>query len=300
MNAIHPTFSIIVPVFKTPLDYVQQAFESVRAQTLASECELVVWDDGSPVTYKREIRRLISLLQGIRVIYGEYENNQGLCHARNSAIDLATGEWLLLLDADDLLDRCILEQVKPAFVPGVELVYTDHILVSSDGSRIIHERAKAVYQHLHGQFKGSIHDPMFQATFIFHCQIFRRATFLQLGKFRIDLGSGEEVDLHLRISELSSSVNYRHVPGYYYIYRDNPESVCHDNEYYSKLISNISQILVESAHRQGYPIYEAKRIGRSSNTHAAHYLLTSTGGQDIYSPWFDYEKCAIRSEFFIK
>ena len=130
---------------------------------------------------------------------------------------------------------------------------------------------------------------MLHATFVFHCQIFRRTAFHQVGGFRTDLRSGEEVDFHLRLSELSPLVNYNHVPSYLYTYRDNPESVCHDADYYSNLVSNIEQIIVETTQRRQYPISEARRTGRASNTHAAHYFLKNIDGQYIYSPWFDYE-----------
>lgn len=298
MSTCRPLFSIIIPIFKTPLNYVRQAFESVQAQSLVHECEMVVWDDGSPASYKRDLYRLLNSLSGVSIVFGEHTSNLGLCHSRNAAISHAAGEWLLLLDSDDYIDKLMLESIKPSLKSEVELVYTDHIFISADGANIIHKRQKAVYQHLHSKFKGSLYDPMLHATFVFHCQIFRRATFYQIGGFRTDLRSGEEVDLHLRLSELSPSVNYNHVPSYLYTYRDNPESVCHDADYYSNLISNIEQILVETTQRRGYQISEARRIGRASNTYAAHYILKNPSVQHIYSPWFDYETNAIYPEYF--
>ena len=65
MSAFHPLFSIIVPILEIPLNYVRQAFESVLAQSLVYECEMVVWDDGSPASYKRDLYRLLNSLSGV-------------------------------------------------------------------------------------------------------------------------------------------------------------------------------------------------------------------------------------------
>jgi hypothetical protein len=111
------------------------------------------------------------------------------------------------------------------------------------------------------------------------------------------LGYGDEVDMHLRLSELSPEVNFTLVPKTLYYYRDNPHSIVNQPELYRRLIANIERIIVEAARRRGFNITAAKRIGRAIPTHAAHYSLYGSDGARIEAPYVDYEGCCVKSEY---
>ena len=212
---------------------------------------------------------------------------------------MASGEYVLLLDSDDVLHPKIVEKCIKAFSDKVELVYTNHVKVSADRKSVIHERDKRVYQRLLAQYKGTLFDPLLHSTFIFHCQVIKRATFLRVGGFRTDLGYGDEVDMHLRLSELSPEVNFALVPESLYYYRDNPSSIVRNQYLYTQLIAKIESIIVESAQRRGLDIVSAKRLGRAFPTHAAHYVLFNSTGSRIEAPYFDYEACRIRPDILL-
>jgi len=295
---MNPLVSIIVPVYNTPIFYVRECLSSVSAQTLRKHVELIVFDDGSLFEYKKQLKQLLSDIGSeVSVVFGETETNRGLCYARNDAIRMASGEYVLLLDSDDVLHPAIVEKCVQMFSDKVELVYTNHVKVSADRRTVIHERDKRVYQRLLAQFKGTLFDPLLHCTFIFHCQVIRRATFLSLGGFRTDLGYGDEVDMHLRLSELSPEVNFALVPETLYYYRDNPYSIVRNQHLYTRLIANIESIIVEAAQRRGFDVVRAKRIGRALPTHAAHYVLFDSSGARIKAPYFDYETYRIRPEY---
>ena len=296
---MRPLVSIIVPVYNTPFTYVRECLSSVVAQTLRGVVELVVFDDGSTPEYKRQLKHLLNEVEHeMSVLFGKTEENRGLCHARNDAVRMASGEYVLFLDSDDVLDPTIVEKCVKAFTDEIVLMYTNHIKVSVDGKSVIHQRDKRVYQGLLRQFKGTVFDPLLHCTFIFHCQVIRRSEFLKLGGLRTDLGYGDEVDMHLRLSELSPAINFALIPETLYYYRDNPDSIVNKPDLYVRLIENIERIIVEAAQRREFDVQRAKRIGRALPTHAAHYVLLNSDGARIEAPYFDYETCRLKPEYF--
>lgn len=114
----NPKVSVIVPVFKAE-KYLRRCVDSIIAQTFTDwECILV--DDGSPDNsgvicdeyVKNDIR--------IHVIH---KSNRGVSSARNSALDIITGEWLTFVDADDCLYPQMLERLlSQAVVNSLDLI----------------------------------------------------------------------------------------------------------------------------------------------------------------------------------
>lgn len=293
-----PLVSIIVPVYNTPLAYVAECLSSVAAQTSREIVELVVFDDGSTPGYKSQLKQLVSGVEReVPVLFAETDENRGPCYARNDAVGMASGEYVLLLDSDDVLDPTIVEECAKTFAGGPLLVYTNHLKVSADRQSVIHERDKRAYHRLMQEFKGTVFDPLLHCTFIFHAQVIRRDAFLQLGSFRTDLGYGDEVDMHLRLSELSSEADFALVPESLYHYRDNPHGIVHQPDLYARLITNIEGIIVEASQRRGFGVVRASRIGRALRTHAAHYVLFSNHGARIEAPYFDYQTCCLKPEY---
>ncbi|MCP3102535.1 glycosyltransferase [Myxococcus sp. K15C18031901] len=95
--AAAPRISVVIPCFNQGA-FLAECLSSLRAQTLAPH-EVIVVDDGSTDAFS--VRRMQELcVDGVRLIRQE---NRGLSGARNTGIRAATGDWLLPLDADDML-----------------------------------------------------------------------------------------------------------------------------------------------------------------------------------------------------
>lgn len=107
-----PFFSIIIPVYNTPVAYLSKCIESVIIQT-CKEYEIILVDDGS----NKDISDLCDSYsyknERIKVIH---QKNQGVSVARNNGIKYASGKWILFIDADDYLERnaceLLLKQLK--------------------------------------------------------------------------------------------------------------------------------------------------------------------------------------------
>ena len=106
-----PKASIIVPVYQVE-DYLEQCVQSILAQTEA-DFELIFVDDGSPDNCGAMCDRLAQTDARIQVIHQE---NQGLGAARNTGIQAASGDWLLLVDSDDWIEPQLLEKALEAGV----------------------------------------------------------------------------------------------------------------------------------------------------------------------------------------
>jgi O-antigen biosynthesis protein len=130
-----PFISVVVPVFNTPERYLRAALESVLDQ-LYPNWELCVADDASTV------RHVAAVLAGyaardsrIRIV--SRTANAGISAATNSAVDIATGEFIAFLDHDDVLPRHALYTVAREIVcnPDLDIIYTDEDKIDRRGRR---------------------------------------------------------------------------------------------------------------------------------------------------------------------
>ncbi|GAA1961254.1 glycosyltransferase family 2 protein [Amycolatopsis minnesotensis] len=281
------TASIVIPAYDVRPAYLAEAVESCLAQTFRGELELVVVDDGSGARSHRAYREIVrKARRAVPVRLVRVRGNRGLATARNVGIGAATGEVVVLLDADDLLaPRCVELAHAALDRSGLDLVYTDHEKRSADLSEVRHVRRKALFQRLLEQYAGTPSDPMLHATFLIHCHAFRRDA-LPASPFDPSYLVGDEVKLHATLSR-DRPLRIGHLPEVLYHYRDNPDGICHSS-LYPRLIRSIETILAaEMAHRLGEPV-RTGRIGRCARTHAALYRHTTESGAVVEAPYLDY------------
>lgn len=112
--------SIIVPVYNVA-PYLRECLESLLAQTFR-DWECICVDDGSTDGSAEILEKYAAADSRIRVIH---QANQGVSAARNAAIDLASGEWLGFLDADDSIEADWFEKMMSYAKDGVDIVHAD-------------------------------------------------------------------------------------------------------------------------------------------------------------------------------
>jgi glycosyltransferase involved in cell wall biosynthesis len=130
--------SAVIPVYNGE-NFVAEAIESVLAQTY-SPFELIVVDDGSTDNTAVICQRYVSLIRY------HYQANQGLAGARNQGVELARGEFLGFLDADDVWEADKLALQMSAFEadPKLEAVF-GHIRQFYDGEE--NDAVKQTYRY---------------------------------------------------------------------------------------------------------------------------------------------------------
>lgn len=116
--------SIIIPVYNVE-KYIRPCFESIFKQELDdTDFEIIIVNDGTTDHSMEVIADIIQSHNNIIIINQE---NQGLSLARNKGITKARGEYLLMLDSDDLLiDNCLKPLLEAAFTSKADMVITDY------------------------------------------------------------------------------------------------------------------------------------------------------------------------------
>jgi len=126
-----PLFSILTPVHNPRADVLADTISSVIAQSV-SDWEWVIVDDASSAETVAILRELAATEARVRLI--ERSENVGIVGASQDALDVATGEFVVLLDHDDLLSERALEIVSSHVAADVDYLYSDEGLLPDDGS----------------------------------------------------------------------------------------------------------------------------------------------------------------------
>jgi glycosyltransferase involved in cell wall biosynthesis len=134
-----PLISICIPAFKAER-YLQETLNSVRLQSF-TDWELIVTEDGSQDrTGEMVVKFAAAAAQ--HVLYQRHEVNKGLPATRNTGIEAARGEWIALLDADDLWSSDHLEEgVKTMRGSRADIIHGGSILFESESGERIGLRA---------------------------------------------------------------------------------------------------------------------------------------------------------------
>lgn len=198
-------FSILTPVFNPPAAAFEQCIASVFDQTL-DEWEWCIADDASTEPHVAELLRKIERDPRVHVVRRAV--NGGIVAASNAAAEMATGEFLCLLDHDDALVATALESVSQAITldPLADYLYSDEDKVDEHGN--LYDRFwKPAWspERLRGQ------------NYCSHLSVIRRSLFEEIGSFRDGFDGSQDYDLVLRVTERCRSVV--HIPEVLYHWR---------------------------------------------------------------------------------
>lgn len=134
-------FSIIVPVYNSE-EYLERCISSIQKQTY-HDWELILVDDGSKDKSWNIICKYANDDSRIKSVHQE---NSGPGMARNTGIDVATGDYLVFVDSDDYIDEDYLLLMVPKIEQN-DLVFIDVLQVNCKG-KIIHEEKMSDYKDL--------------------------------------------------------------------------------------------------------------------------------------------------------
>jgi GT2 family glycosyltransferase len=211
----NPLISVVMPVYATRQDHervVIEAIRSVQGQTYVN-WELCICDDGS--TYRPALHAVGKLRQNdSRIRFVAFEANQGISAATNAAISLAEGEFVALMDHDDMLAPNALYEVIKAIncCPAVDVLYTDQDKIDLDNNRT------------EPFYKPSWSPELFRGVmFVGHLLVVRRSLLAKLGGLDVRFDKVQDYELMLRLSETTSCIV--HIPKILYHWRMMPDSV---------------------------------------------------------------------------
>ncbi|MEJ2404298.1 MAG: glycosyltransferase [Candidatus Thiodiazotropha sp.] len=209
-----PLISIVMPVYNVDEGWLRKAIDSVLAQTY-EHWELCIADDASTRPHiKRVLNEYVSRYKRIKVVYRE--NNGHISAATNSALQVASGDFVGFMDHDDVLAPFALFFVAQEIVlyPDASLIYSDEDKLNDEGVR---------YDHY---FKPDFNpDLMRSHNMICHFGVYRRSLLEKIGGVREGYEGAQDYDMALRcLRHLDTRKQVRHIPWILYHWRAIPES----------------------------------------------------------------------------
>ena len=213
-----PCFSIVVPLYKTQEKYLKELVESIKGQTY-SNWELCLSDgSGGDSPLKEILKELEHSDSRIKVISSK-ESLQ-IAENTNAAIDIATGDYIVFADHDDILSidalyecaKCINEN------PKVDMIYSDEDKVSMDGQT-----------YFEPHFKPDLNmDLLCSVNYFCHLVVVKRQLLEQAGKLNGEYNGAQDYDFVLRCVENTDAVY--HIPKILYHWRAHMDSTAENPE----------------------------------------------------------------------
>lgn len=190
-----PLISVITPVYNPPAAYLRQAIESVMAQVYPN-WELCLADDASTELHVRGIlQEYVEKDARIKVVFRE--ENGHISNCSNSALGLATGDFVALFDHDDLLTPDALYEVVLLLNqhPEADMIYSDEDKIDVD------DKLREPY------FKPDWSpDSFLSRMYTCHLGVYRRKLVTQIDGFRIGYEGSQDYDLVLRLTEKTDNI----------------------------------------------------------------------------------------------
>lgn len=204
-----PVFSVLIPVFNPPLRWLDRAIESVREQ-IYPHWEICIADDASTEPAVRPYLRHLTCDPRIKVAFRDA--NGHISRASNSAAELASGDYLVLLDQDDeLTPDCLLELACAAQGNPPDVIYSDEDKIDAQGMRRD--------PHFKPDWSPEL---LLACNYLCHVFAVRRELFESVGGFRAGFEGAQDHDLALRVTE--QALHIAHVPRVLYHWRMLPSS----------------------------------------------------------------------------
>jgi GT2 family glycosyltransferase len=255
-----PLISVLMPVFNTPERLLREAIESVLGQ-LYPHWELCIADDGSSRPHVRPLLEAYVRRDGrIKVTFRGFTGHISM--ASNAALSLATGDFIALLDHDDLLAPHALYWIAVEIErnPDAQIVYSDEDKIDEDGERFT-PYCKPDWNPQLG----------LSQNFVSHLGVYRRETVQALGGFRTGYEGSQDYDLMLRVSESATPEQIRHVPAILYHWRAASGSTALSNAQKSYAWDAGRRAIQDHLQRRGVAA-EVSR-SRSASYYRVHYSL---------------------------
>ena len=244
-----PKISILVPLWNTPQDFLQEMIGSVQKQTYGN-WELCLADGSDDDhAYVGEYCRRLAEMDG-RIVYQKLQRNEGISGNTNQCYKLATGEFIGLFDHDDILHPCALyEYVKVINEQDADFVYCDEATFKSP------DIDKMITMHFKPDYAI---DNLRANNYICHFSVFARNLLEGTELFRTQFDGSQDHDMILRLTDNARKVV--HVPKLLYYWRAHAGSVAGNIEAKPYVVEAARGAVADHLRRHGF----------------SHFTITST------------------------
>ena len=246
-------FSILVPLYNTPDVFLHDMIDSVQNQTYKN-WELCLADASDKEhSYVEDIVNEYAQ-KDRRIKYAKLSQNRGISENTNACIDISTGNYMVLLDHDDVLDKRALKEVARVISKtGADFIYSDEAKFTTS----IEDWFAPNYKPDFSKYELRAHN------YICHLTVYSRELLEQVGRYRKECDGSQDHDMVLRLTERAKRIV--HIPKILYYWRVHGESVSAGVENKSYAIDAAKKAVLDQVVRSG----EHGQIV----THAPFFLL---------------------------
>ena len=235
-----PLISIAMPVYNVEIKWLEKCIDSVINQTY-DNWELCISDDAST---DPKIKKCLEAYEKkeprIKVVFRKEDGHISL--ATNSALEIATGEFIALLDNDDELPpHALFEVVKVLNErPELDVIYSDEDKIDAEGNRFD--------PHFKADWSP---DTLMGNNYISHLSVYRSSIVKSLGGFRKGYEGSQDYDLVLRVTEQIPEDHIYHIDKVLYHWRTIPGSTASSGEAKSYIYDSGVKALTDTLNRRG-------------------------------------------------
>lgn len=254
-NPVVPRVSVIIATYNNA-HYILEAIASIFNQTYRSY-EIIVIDDGSTDNTRQVLE---PYLDKIRYLYQE---NKGVSHARNLGLEMARGEFISFLDADDffLPDKLAKQVAVFDAHPSLGIVHSGWRLVNEKGEKI----SDIEFWHWYGSLELDLETWVVWKP-VTISMMFRKSWIKSVGGFDTRWHHGEDIDLVLRLSVNGCQAVW--LPKITYCYRQHHYNVTRK---YTQQAVSINSVLDNFFSRQNLPT-SIRQLERKSRYYTHNWL----------------------------
>ena len=209
-----PFFSVVMPVYNTISSQLSAAIESVLDQTYR-HFELILVDDCSTWDNVVPVLRSFESNEHVKTLYRSTNGNISV--ATNDGLKMATGDYIVFMDCDDLITEDALEEFayKLNENPELDFIYSDEDKITEDG-KILH------YPYFKPDWSPDLFLSMMYTN---HLGVYRASLVHKTGGLRTAYNGSQDYDFTLRFLELSDNKRVGHIQKVLYHWRERKESV---------------------------------------------------------------------------
>lgn len=213
-----PLISILVPVYNTPISFLEDMISSVQRQSYEKWQLCIANADPSNQEVRNVLRKIIWKDARVQVV--DVPENLGIAQNTNKALEIATGDYIGLLDHDDMLSPDalyeVVKELNEAEKPDV--IYTDEDKITMDGQ-----------QHFQPNFKPQFNMDMLRSNnYICHFFVAKKTLIDKVGGFHEEYNGAQDHDLIFRCVERAERIV--RIPKILYHWRMHKESTAENPE----------------------------------------------------------------------
>ena len=270
-----PLISIVVPLYNTPHDFLVELLDSVQNQTYRN-WELCMVDAGQDADVGALVQERARTDSRIR--YRKLDSNEGIAGNTNQGFALASGEYIALLDHDDILHPCALWYVAEAIAKqGADFVYTDEVTFEGDIDHLTVYHFKPDYML----------DNLRSNNYICHLSVFSAALLAKVGgDERAEFNGSQDYDLYLRLTEQAEKIV--HIPHLLYYWRSSPASVASNISAKTYCLEAAMKALRAHYDRMGVPVDAVTMVPNTPGFYKTDYTIEHPGRVSILIPTCDH------------